>query len=175
MPTEPASQRQMGILVALDVLVRPSDAGPRAVETSGRALERLGWVGRPVVLAGQTVAGRQLPMADADREAWARQILGDDTIEIVTFDPPTPERHGDDGSALERWRTLTGTHQARWLIETGWPTVLARRAGLTVIEVGGRTMTAAERADHEARDLLDATNHLLMTETFRPAAERPTP
>lgn len=162
----------MGILVALGVLVRPSAAGPRAVETSGRALERLGWVGRPVILAGQTVAGRQLPAADAERQAWARHILGDDEIEVITFDPPTPERHGDDGIALERWRTLTEAHRARWLIETGWPTALARRAGLSVIEVGGRATTAAERADHEARDLLDATNHLLMTETFRPAAQR---
>ncbi len=163
----------MGILIALDVLVRPSDAGPRAVETSGRALERLGWVGRPMILAGQTVAGRQLPASDADREAWAREILGDDAIEVVMFDPPMPERHGDDGNALERWRALTEAHRARWLIESGWPTAQARRAGLTVIEVGGRVTTAAERADHEARDLLDATTHLLMTETFRPAAERP--
>ena len=74
---------------------------------------------------------------------------------------------------LERGRALTEAHRARWLIESGWPPAQARRAGLTVIEVGGRVTTAAERADHEARDLLDATTHLLMTETFRPAAERP--
>ncbi len=94
------------------------------------------------------------------------------SIAVVMFDPPTSERHGDDGVALEHWRTLREAHHARWLIETGWPTALARRAGLTVIEVGGRATLAAERANHEARDLLDATNHLLMTETFRPAAPR---
>jgi hypothetical protein len=162
----------MGILVSLDILVRPNGDGPRATDASASALERLGWVGRPVILAGSTAGGRRLPPADGDREAWTRHILGDETVIVVTFDPPTAERHGDDAEAVERWRALKEAHQARWLIESGWPTAPARRVGLTVIEVGGRAMIAAERADHEARDLMDATNHLLMTETFRPAASR---
>jgi hypothetical protein len=160
----------MGIFVALDVLVWPNGDGPRATDASASALERLAWVGRPVILASSTAAGRRLPPADGDRVAWTRHILGDDTVVVVTFDPPAAERHGDDAEAVERWRALKEAHQARWLIESGWTTAPARRAGLTVIEIGGRATLAAERADHEARDLMDATNHLLMTETFRPAA-----
>lgn len=160
----------MGILVALDVLFHAADDEPRVVETIVSAVERLGWVGRPVILVGPTLGGRRLP-ADADeRVAWARHALGDDAVTVVPFEPPIPERHGDDAEALERWRALRETHNARWLIESGWPLAPARRVGLTVIEVGGRAAAVDERADHEARDLLDATNQLLMTETFRPAA-----
>ena len=162
----------MGILVSLDVLVRPNGDGPRATDASASALERLGWVGRPVILAGSTAGGRRLPPADEDREAWTRHILGDETVIVVAFEPPVAERHGDDAQAVERWRGLKEAYQARWLIESGWPTAPARRVGLSVIEVGGRALMAPERADHEARDLMDATNHLLMTETFRPAASR---
>jgi hypothetical protein len=88
---------------------------------------------------------------------------------VVPFEPPVNDRHGDATEALEQWRALREAHQARWLIESGWPVATARRAGLTVIEVGSRAAAVDDRADHEARDLLDAANQLLMTETFRPA------
>jgi hypothetical protein len=157
----------MGILVALDVLFHPADDEPRVVETVVSAVERLTWVGRPVILVGAMVGGRRLP-ADADeRVAWTRHALGDDTVAVVPFEPPASDRHGDSTEALERWRALRKAHHARWLIESGWRSPRPD-AGLTVIEVGGRAAAVDERADR-GRDLLDATNQLLMTETFRPA------
>lgn len=158
---------EMGILVALDVLVQPGDDGPRAAETTATALERLAWVGQPVILATDSVGGRRLPTKAEDRAAWARHALGDEALVVVPFDPPAGERHADDGEAVDRWRSLRDAHHARWLIELGWPISPARRAGLTVIEVGGRTAAVNDRPDHEARDLLDAANRLLMTETFK--------
>lgn len=170
MPSDQPAVREMGILVSLDVLLQPAGDGPRAVETTASAVERLGWVGRPVVLAGPVVGGRRLPAGADERVAWTRHILGDEDVVVVPFEPPASDRHGDDGEAVDRWRELRDAHHARWLIESGWPIATARRAGLTVIEVGGRAMSVADRADHEARDLIDAANQLLMTETFRPAA-----
>jgi len=168
MQTDDAATRQMGILVALEVLVQPGDEGPRVTDTAASALERLAWVGRPVVLATSSVAGRRLPTDDHDRVAWTQHALGDE-VQVVTFDPPSGDRHADDSEAVDRWRSLRDVYGARWLIEAGWPIAPARRAGITVIEVGGSPRPVAERADHDARDLLDATNQLLMTETFRPA------
>jgi hypothetical protein len=159
----------MGILVSLEVLVQSTVDGPRAIETTASALERLAWIGRPVVLASSTVAGRRLPAEPDERVSWTRHILGDEAVEVVPFEAPTVERRGDDGEVVERWRMLRDAHQARWLIETGWPIATARRAGLTVIEVGGRATSIADHPDLDARDLIDATNQLLMTETFRPA------
>ena len=170
--SDPGQPAGMGILVALDVLIQPSEEGPRAMETTASALERLGWVGRPIILATGSVGGRRLPVEVEDRVAWARHALGDEDLLVVPFDTPAGDRHADDGEAVDRWRTLREAHHASWLIESGWPINPARRAGLTVIEVGGHTATVNERPDHEARDLLDAANRLLMTETFK-AAERP--
>ena len=171
MSIDPGPVEGMGILVALDVLVQPGDEGPRMGDSTASALERLGWVGRPVILATGSVGGRRLPAEVDDRVAWTRHALGDDALLVVPFDPPTGDRHADDGEAVDRWRTLREAHHARWLIESGWPVSPARRAGLTVIEVGGRTAAVNERADHEARDLLDAANRLLMTETFNTAGQ----
>jgi hypothetical protein len=169
MSSDDAAPPQMGIFVALEVLVQPGEEGPRMTDTAARALERLAWVGRPVILATSSVAGRRLPTNDDERVAWTQHALGDG-VEVVTFDPPSGGRHADDAEAVDRWRHLRDVHQARWLIEAGWPIAPARRAGITVIEVGGNARPVTERADHDARDLLDATNQLLMTETFRPAA-----
>jgi len=158
----------MGILVTLDALFEPAGDVPRAIASAETALERLGWVGRPIVLVGTTLGERRLPLVDDDRLAWARHTLGDTAIRIVLFDPPAEERHADDHAAVTAWRELRGSHEARWLIHDGGPLAAARRAGLTVIAVGGRSVGGVERADHDARDLLDAANHVLMTEAFRP-------
>jgi hypothetical protein len=169
MPSDEPARKDMGILVSLDVLVRSTADGPRAIETTASALERLRWVGRPVVLASSAAADRRLPADPDERVRWTRHILADEAVEVVPFEAPMADRRGDDGEVVERWRMLRDAHRARWLIESGWPIATARRAGLTVIEIGGRTASMTDRPDHDARDLLDATNQLLMTETFRPA------
>ncbi len=164
------------ILVALDVLVGTDPAAPRLLDSTPTALDRLAWVGRPVVLAGQELLGRGLPLDAGDRVAWVRSMLGDDDLAVHAFDEPVADRAGEtaERQAVERWIEARDTWNAAWLL-TSRPTSVgpARRAELSVVHIGprdaGRAATA-ERPDHEARDLLDAVSQLLVHDTF--AVER---
>lgn len=165
-PTDP------GLLIALELLIVDDPAAPRRSADAGLALERLAWLGRPVVLAGERIADRRLPEATDDRIAWVRGILERDDLSVARFDEPPIDRPGDEAErdAVACWVEARRTWSAGWLL-TGRSTSVgpARRAGLSVARIGPRDTTVAasvERADHEARDLLEAVSHLLTRETF---------
>jgi len=173
----PTAEPGPGVLVALEVLINDDPADPRPVEEAGTALERLGWVGRPVVLAGRELLGRRLPDGPGDRAAWVRTVLGRDALDVARFDEPPPERQGDDldRAAVLAWSELREAWRADWLLTARASSVgPARRAGLSVARIGPRGAAiseSVERADHDARDLLDAVAHLLVSDAF--AVDRP--
>ena len=72
--------------------------------------------------------------------------------------------------AVEGWRQLGETwHADRLITDRDSSVGPARRAGLTVVRIGPRDPGPApscERADHEARDLLDAVRCLLTADAF---------
>ena len=160
------------ILVALDVLVGSDPSAPRPHEATVTALERLAWIGRPVVLAGQELLGRSLPPDAADRVSWVRSMLGAGDLAVEVFDEPTADRAGEaaDRRAVEQWAAVRDAWGAAWLLTASATSVgPARRADLAVVHIGPRDEdpgTAVERADHEARDLLDAVSKLLVHDTF---------
>lgn len=145
---------------------------PRALSEATVALDRLDWIGKPVVLVGDTLSGRRLP-ADADeRISWVREALHRPDLDVVLFDEPDVERPGApvDRGGVERWRTISEAWNAgRLLTRRSTSVGSARRAGLEVFRVGprGTTITGAiERPDHEPRDLMDAVGRLLVVDTF---------
>lgn len=160
------------ILVGLDVLMVDDPVEPRALSETTEALERLDWIGKPIVLVGDEISGRRLPAAPDERIAWVREALRRPDLDVALFDEREAERLGEPagGDAVERWRTVGETWGAGRLVTRRTTSVgPARSAGLEVVRVGPRDtrMTAAiERPDHEARDLMDAISRLLVTDTF---------
>jgi hypothetical protein len=157
------------ILVGLEVLMIEAVDGPRLLDDVPTALERLRWVGDPVVLAPERLFERALPAEPDARTALVRHLVGDATI------PVEGAIHADEGRTpggahVEAWRELARARRARWLItDRGGVIPAARRAGLRVILVGARgaaPRAVVEPAEHEARDVLDAVAHILAAETF---------
>jgi hypothetical protein len=169
MPTDPTGRP--GILVALDVLVVDGPTAPRPLDSAATALDRLNWIGRPVVMAGHELVGRRLPEAADERVAWVRAAFGKDDLDVHPFEEPGLDRAGELSAshAVERWTEVRDAWGATWLLTSRITSVgPARRAGLAVVRIGPRPDGAAavERADHEARDLLDAASHLLASDAF---------
>ena len=166
--------RPPGLLLSLDILVVDDPAAPRPLDTAASALERLGWIGRPVVLAGHQLIGRRLPEAPEDRITWVRSTFDSPGLAVAAFDEPEPERAGAalDRRTVEAWTALRREWAARWLLTSRAASVgPARRAGLSVVRIGPRESGgrgAIERADREARDLLDAVSQLLAGDAFAP-------
>ncbi len=160
------------ILVALDVLMVDDPVEPHALGETAEALERLDWIGKPVVLVGEEISGRRLPAEPDERIAWVRQALSRSDLDVALFDEPPVDRPGEPagGDAVERWRTIGETWGAGRLVTRRTASVgPARSAGLEVTRVGPRddtTTAAIERPDHEARDLMDAVSRLLVADTF---------
>ncbi len=160
------------MLVALEALFGPGVGEPRPERDVSALLDRLGGVGEPVILIGSSLLRRQLPSDPADRIAWVGATLGRTDLALVEFEEPPVERLDEEGTsdATERWRGLADAHAAAWLITGRQESVAAaHRAGLAVILVGPRsaeTEPAVARADHEARDLRDAVNHVLVSDVF---------
>lgn len=167
-----------GILTSADSLFEAVSGEPRALADAYAAIERLGWIGRPVVLVGEELADRRLPAEPEDRLSWVRAHLELPDLAMVAFDEAGSGRSGDaaERQAAEQWGQLRDEWQADRLITAHEPSVgPARRAGLTVVRIGPRGSTpgaSVERADYEARDLLDAVSHLITADTFggRPAS-----
>ena len=168
MRTDPGERP--GILVALDVLVLEDRESPRPLDSAATALDRLAWVGRPAVLAGHELFGRRLPQAEDDRVAWVRGTFGQDSLDVYPFDEPEADRAGEAAHAIERWTEARERWQATWLLTSRVTSVgAARRADLQIVRIGPRgadATAAVERADYEARDLLDAVSHLLTRDAF---------
>lgn len=159
-----------GILISLDALVTQRAEQPAALEEALVGLGRIGWIGRPIILVGDRVAGRALPASEGDREAWVRAAMGPGAYAVVAFIEPDVDRgpRRSDDSAAEDWRVLAEAHGGTWLV-TDRPRQVgpAHEAGLKVILIGpsdGRPRR--QRPDYRARDLQDAIGHMLAADVF---------
>jgi hypothetical protein len=169
MPAESAGQSSAGILIALDALLVQRAEQPTALDEAPVSLRRIGWIGRPIILVGRQVAGRDLPSDASEREAWVRASLGSGAYAVVPFDDPTEDRAaGQDGGGVEQWRDVREGQQGTWLL-TDRPRQVgaARQAGLKVILIGPPDpQPRLHRPDYRARDLRDAVGHLLAMDVF---------
>jgi hypothetical protein len=168
MSAERISEPTAGILISLDALVVQRTDQPTALDEAGVALRRIGWIGRPVVLMGRQVAGRDLPEDPSRREAWVRSSVGQGAYAVVPFDDPSTARGGHPDQAADEWRDLREAQHGTWLL-TDHPRQVgpARQAGLKVILIGPTDAhPRPHRPDYQARDLRDAVGHLLTMDVF---------
>jgi hypothetical protein len=158
-----------GILVELETLVVSRGSDPVALAEAPAALRRIGWIGRPVVIAGTQIGTRQLPADVGKREAWVRASLGAGAYAVVAFEAKPSER-GTDGAQqeAEKWTSLRDEHEATWLLTDGSDDVgPARKAGLRVIVIGpAASRPGVQPPNYRARDLRDAVGHLLAADVF---------
>jgi hypothetical protein len=168
MRAEPPGQSAAGILIDFDALVVQRAEQPAAVEEAPVALRRIGWIGRPIILVGRQVAGRNLPDDAAEREAWVRASIGTGAYAVVPFDPSEGRARSQDQEAVERWRQVREAHKGTWLLTDRHRHVgPARQAGLKVILIGPvDPQPLNHRPDYRARDLRDAVGHLLTVDVF---------
>lgn len=171
MPPDPAAAGlpAAGILIALDTLIVQRADPPMALEEAPVALRRIGWIGRPIILVGEQVAGRDLPSDLREREAWVRASIGRGAYGVVDFQDPTADRGlSQDGQGVERWGEVRDGQDGTWLL-TDRPRQVgaARKAGLKVILIGPPDpQPRGQRPDYQARDLRDAVGHLLTMDVF---------
>jgi hypothetical protein len=169
MPAKGSGQESAGILIALDALVVQRSDQPSATDEAPTALRRIGWIGRPIILVGQHVAGRSLSDDPAEREAWVRASIGSGAYAVVHFEDPSEDRSvTQDGGAVDGWRELMEAQHGTWLL-TDRPRQVgpARQAGLKVIVIGpSDPQPRNHRPDYQARDLRDAVGHLLTMDVF---------
>ena len=166
--TADAVRASAGIFISLETLIAQRAERPAAIEEAAVGLGRVGWIGRPIILVGLHVAGRALPSAAPDREAWVRATVGPGAYAVVPFEEPLIERGGGDATAVETWRALAEAHGGTWLV-TDRPRQVgpARRSGLKVILIGpGDGQPQPQRPDYRARDLPDAIGHMLAADVF---------
>ena len=169
MRAESAGQQSPGILISLDALVVQRADQPTALDEAPVGLRRIGWIGRPIILVGEHVAGRDLPSDTRDREAWVRATIGSGAYAVVHFEEPSTDRGlGHEGQGVERWTSVRDAQHATWLLTDRSRQVgAARKAGLKVIVVGPPDpQPRGQRPDYQARDLRDAVGHLLTMDVF---------
>jgi hypothetical protein len=163
-----------GILISLDALITQRADDPTALDEAPVALRRIGWIGRPIVLVGKRVAGRDLPLDAKDREAWVRTSIGRGAYAVVPFEDPSEGRGDIEDAAIEECRTLREAQRGTWLL-TDRPRQVdaARAAGLKVIVIGpADPQPRLRRPEYQARDLRDAVGHLLTVDVFaRPSTD----
>jgi hypothetical protein len=171
MPAESGapSPSSAGILISLDALVVQRADQPTALEEAQVALRRIGWIGRPIILVGLQVAGRELPPDPAGRVGWVRASIGRGAYAVVQFEDPATDRAvSHDGHAVTDWRELREAQHGTWLL-TDRPRQVgaARQAGLKVILIGPTNpQPILHKPDYQARDLRDAVGHLLTMDVF---------
>jgi hypothetical protein len=169
MPPEPDSQSSAGILIALDALIVQRADQPVAIDEAPVALRRIGWIGRPIILVGKQVAGRDLPADEPGREGWVRASIGSGAYAVVQFEDPSTERGASqDGDGVERWGQVRDAQHGTWLLtDRSRQVSAARKAGLKVILIGPPDpQPRGQRPDYQARDLRDAVGHLLTMDVF---------
>lgn len=158
-----------GILISLDALIIQRSEHPGALDDAAVTLRRFGWIGRPIILVGPRVAGRDLPSDAADREAWVRATIGPGAYTVAPFEEPSAARgDGSASEAVKAWGALREASGATWLVtDHVAPVGSARQAGLKVIVVGPpEPQPHPHRPDYQARDLRDAVGHLLAMDVF---------
>jgi hypothetical protein len=169
MPPDAAGHTSAGILISLDALVVQRADSPTAIDEAPVALRRIGWIGRPIILVGPQVAGRDLPVDAREREAWVRGSIGSGAYAVVPFEDPATDRGlGQEGEGIERWGEIRDAQHGTWLL-TDRPRQVsaARKAGLKVILIGPPDpQPRGQRPDYQARDLRDAVGHLLTMDVF---------
>lgn len=168
MLAEGGSRGSPGILISLDALITQRADDPTALDDAPVALRRIGWIGRPIVLVGRRVAGRDLPSEAKDREAWVRVSIGRGAYAVVPFEDPSEGRGDLAAAAIEEWRALREAQRGTWLL-TDRPRHVdaARAAGLKVIVIGPTDpQPRVHRPEYQARDLRDAVGHLLTVDVF---------
>ena len=169
MQPDPAGQGTAGILISLDALIVQRTELPTVLEDAPVALRRIGWIGRPVILVGDRVAGRDLPLDAGEREAWVRASVGGGAYAVVAFEDPAAARAAaQDGEAVDQWRQVRSEQDGTWLLSDRPRQVgAARQAGLKVILIGpADPQPRLHRPDYQARDLKDAVGHLLTVDVF---------
>jgi hypothetical protein len=163
--------RSPGILISLDALVTQRADDPTVLDEAPVALRRIGWIGRPIILVGGRVAGRDLPGDVKEREAWVRASIGRGAYAVIPFVVPEEGRRGgEDDAGVAEWRSLREAQQGTWLL-TDRPRQVdaARRAGLKVIVIGPiDPQPQLHRPEYQARDLRDAVGYLLTVDVFAP-------
>jgi hypothetical protein len=173
MRPESPSQPSAGILISLDALIVQRADQPMALDEAPVALRRIGWIGRPIILVGEQVAGRDLPSDAREQEAWVRATIGRGAYAVVHFKDPSADRGlGPEGQGVERWGEVRDAQHGTWLL-TDRPRQVssARKAGLKVILIGPPDpQPRGQRPDYQARDLRDAVGHLLTMDVFAGAA-----
>jgi hypothetical protein len=158
--------------------------GSPVVRAAAReALARLELLAPPVILAGTTAAGRDLPSDATARVRFVRTLLGDPARRVVCWEPASERPDGAhetvwaprpaDPDALAR--ALRPRGEPGFLIVDGDADVVGWRAlGLQIIRLGpppDSPLAALHRPDHDARDLRDAANWILLRDAFEGQAE----
>lgn len=170
MPPEAGGRASPGILISLDALVTQRPDHPTALDEAPLAVRRIGWIGRPIILMGGQVAGRDLPSDLKEREAWVRASIGGGAYAVIPFVDPDEGRGGEDDTGVAEWRSVREAQRGTWLL-TDRPRQVdaARRAGLKVIVIGPTDpQPRLHRPEYQARDLRDAVGHLLTVDVFAP-------
>jgi len=156
------------------VLFSNGAADPHPITGACLALERLAWLGEPVILVGEELAGRRLPGDAQSRIDWVRTGLGVPGCLIVAVDEGASVGDGDQPDPTGPWARLQATWDADTLITSLQSSVTSgRRAGLTVVSIGPRgpaVNPTMPRADVEALDLPDAVRQLIAADAFDGAA-----
>ncbi len=175
------------VVIELGALVEPrgqdADSGDEQDAlllrpATDEALERLELLSRPVLLAGSMAGGRSLP-ADEEERIWlVRDLLGRPDLKVVCWEMAS-ER--PDGPHETVWgpRPEDPARLAAELRPHGEPGFLIvdadadivgwRPIGFQIIRLGpppNSPLAALHRPDHDARDVRDAANWILLQDTF---------
>ena len=166
---EPRGQEADGEAERDALLLRPA---------ADEALERLEILTRPVVLAGTVAGAHVLPGDDDERARLVRRLLGRPDIRVVCWEMASERPDGPHetvwGPRPEDPARLTAELRPHgepgFLIVEGDADILGwRPIGLQIVRLGpppNSPLATLHRPDHDARDLRDAANWVLLQDTF---------
>jgi len=165
----------------LDTVLLAIHQGRRGLELGLQADLEEG-IGRLVEISGKIVVlaapphiedGHRLPTEQ--RLEFLREGLGDALNRLLIVSCP----HGEDGCSCAKPESglIDVAHDLGVAVRGGWyigadqeGVVCGRQAGLRTIRIGPVAedhLSVVHRPDYEARDLLDAANHIMLEELAR--------
>lgn len=143
------------------------------------ALDRIELLAPPIILAGDEVAGRALPEPDDERRRLVRDVLGMPDLRVVCWEASTDRPEGGAHETVWGPRPADAARLAAEVRPHGEPGFLIvdgdadivgwRPLGLQIVRLGpapNSPLAALHRPDHDARDLRDAANWILLQDTF---------